>query len=124
MEGRFNGGFFGVMNLGGLYLEGLIFGILRYLDSENLLSNKQFCFRSKSSTAIALSGFADEVLLNMERGNICGAAFLDLIKALDTVNHGILISKLSSVGVPPGLWSGFLRIFVSLNLPVTLAVPQ
>ena len=30
-EGRFNGGFFGVAILGGLYLEGLIFGILRYL---------------------------------------------------------------------------------------------
>ena len=30
-EGRFNGGFFCVAILGGLYLEGLIFGILRYL---------------------------------------------------------------------------------------------
>ena len=28
-EGRFNGGFFCVTSLGGLYLEGLIFGILR-----------------------------------------------------------------------------------------------
>ena len=29
-EGQFNGGFFGVTILGGLYMEGLIFGILRY----------------------------------------------------------------------------------------------
>jgi len=30
LEGRFNEGFFCVTGLGGLYLEGLIFGILRY----------------------------------------------------------------------------------------------
>ena len=31
LEGRFNGGFFCVTSLGGLYMEGLIFRILRYL---------------------------------------------------------------------------------------------
>ena len=30
LEGQFNGGFFCVTSLGGVYLEGLIFGILRY----------------------------------------------------------------------------------------------
>ena len=30
----------------------------------------------------------------MEKGNTCGAAFLDLIEAIDTVDHGILMSKL------------------------------
>ena len=30
LEGRFNGGFFPLPVWGGLYLEGLIFGILRY----------------------------------------------------------------------------------------------
>ena len=29
LEGRFNGGFFALPNWGGLFLEGLIFGILR-----------------------------------------------------------------------------------------------
>ena len=31
MEGRSNGGFFALPDWGGLYLEGLIFGILRYV---------------------------------------------------------------------------------------------
>ena len=31
LEGRFNGGFFALPDWGGLYLEGLILGILRYL---------------------------------------------------------------------------------------------
>ena len=57
-----------------------------YLNSTNLLSNNQFGFRSKRSTATALSSFADEVLLHMEKGHICGAVFLDLTKAF--AGHG------------------------------------
>ena len=58
----------------------------------------------------------NEVLPNIERGNICGAVYLDLTKAFDTVDHEILMSKLSSVGVcPPGLCSGFLRTCVIRN---------
>ena len=69
-----------------------------------------FGFRSKRSTATALSGFADEVLLNMEKGNICGAVFLDLSTAFDTIDHGILMSNHHQLESPHGLWSGFLRI--------------
>lgn len=72
-----------------------------FLNSNNLLSNKQFGFRSKRSTTAALSSFADEVLENMEQGNLCGAVFLDLTKAFDTVDHRILLSKLSTIGVSP-----------------------
>ena len=35
LEGLFNGGFFCVTGLGGLYMVGLIFGILRYQDSQS-----------------------------------------------------------------------------------------
>ena len=69
-----------------------------------------FGFRSKRSTATALSGFADEVLLNMEKGNICGAVFLDLPTAFDTIDHGILMFNRHQLESPHGLWSGFLRI--------------
>ena len=87
--------------------------LYEHLASNNLLSNKQLGFRPKRSTATALTGFADEILLNMERGNICGAVFLDLTKAFDTVDHGILMSKLSSVGVSPRSLEWFARRFPS-----------
>ena len=58
----------------------------------------------------------NEVLLKVEKGNICGAVYLDLTKAFDIVDHEILMSKLSSVGVsPPVLCSGFLPTWLIKN---------
>ena len=73
--------------------------LYQYLITNNLLSNKQFGFRKGFSTTTALTSFADEVLLNMEQGKLCGAVFIDLTKAFDTVDHQIMLCKLSEIGL-------------------------
>ena len=56
-------------------------------------------FRSKLSTGTALAHFTDNVLQNMDAGSSTGAVFLDLSKAFDTVDHPLLLQKLTNIGL-------------------------
>ena len=108
----------------------------QYLNQHSLLNEKQFGFRPKHSTVNAVSSFADEILLNMERGKLYGAVFLDLSKAFDTVDHTILLRKFSSLGVTSATAKWFESYLngrmqctscgpkLSNLLPVTHGVPQ
>ena len=71
------------------------------ITENNILNDNEFGFRRKCSTTTALSNFADEILASMEKREVCGAMFLDLSKAFDTVDHAISINlkKLSANGV-------------------------
>ena len=102
----------------------------------NLLTIKQFGFRRGFSTASALSTFADELLCNMGQGKLCGTVFLDLKKAFDTVDHAILLSKLTALGVSDNTVKWFQsyltnrkqRVYcgneLSDELPVIYGIPQ
>ncbi len=70
-----------------------------YLTEHNILNDNQFGFSRKCSTTTALSSFADEILASMEKREVCGAVFLDLSKAFDTVDHAVMLKKLSAIGV-------------------------
>lgn len=52
-----------------------------FLEEENLLSDRQFGFRSKRSTNLAATLFIDDIRNDVDKGNPVGAIFIDLSKA-------------------------------------------
>ena len=73
--------------------------LYNYLHDNKLLSSKQFGFKSKLSTSIAVGQFTDTILNNLDNGLLTGIVFLDLTKAFDTVDRSILLDKLKKYGI-------------------------
>lgn len=70
--------------------------ILDHLNSEKLLSDCHFGFRTGASTSSLLLSLTEKVRHNINSKNISTLVSLDLSKAFDTVNYNVLTEKLSS----------------------------
>ena len=63
--------------------------------TENCMSKFQSGFRPKHGTVTALIQMCDEWLENMDNRKLTGVVFLDIKKAFDSINHGILLNKMN-----------------------------
>ena len=72
---------------------------MKFLNKFNIISDTQYGFRKNVSTSDALSDVIETVNLNLEHLNNCAIVSIDLCKAFDTLDHDILIKKLSIYGI-------------------------
>jgi hypothetical protein len=86
--------------------------LYNYIMTNQLLLKDQFGFRPGHSTATCLISQINEWLQNIDNGQVNGIIQVDLRKAFDTVNHEILATKLSALGIH-GLALNFFKSYLN-----------
>jgi len=77
--------------------------IVQYLDQNALLFQRQHGFRSGASTQLLLLDLVNTISTAIDGGGRCDLVSMDISKAFDTVDHRLLIHKLTRYGLPSNI---------------------
>ena len=118
-------------------LERIVFiRVTAFLNKHKIISDSQFGFRANHNTTHAILTCLDKIAHSIDQRLHTIAIFLDFSKAFDTINHDILLYKLSHYGVRGKALEWFKNYlsnrkqFVDLNnhksslLSINCGVPQ
>ena len=107
-----------------------------YFRNNDLFYDSQYGFLKDHSTEYAAMELTDKILKAIDDKNISLAIFMDLSKAFDTLDHGILINKLAHYGIHGTTFQWFSSYLTDRNqyveidgvtsniLPLSTGVPQ
>ncbi len=104
-----------------------------FLQSNNLIANSQHGFRPKLSTETALLTVTNTIYSNMDKKKLSLITLCDLSKAFDSVNHEMLMEKLTKVKIDSFWFKHYLldrsqavkiNNTVSTTAPIRFGVPQ
>ena len=73
--------------------------LMNYLNEQGILSKYQYGFRSGYSTQKAIFELLCELHLSLNQDEIMGLLFLDISKAFDSLDHDVLLRKLSNIAL-------------------------
>lgn len=73
--------------------------VKEYLTTNSILSISQSGFRKKHSTTTAALKVINDIIEALDNKQCCLSLFIDFSKAIDTVDHDILIERLVAAGV-------------------------
>ena len=119
-------------------LEKIVFNqLVSHLNHNDLIVKFQSAYRSGHSTETALLKVANDLLCNIDSGDVAMLTMLDLSAAFDTLDHDILIHRLSfTFGLSDNVLNWFksylcdrkqkIKIdnFYSDDIPISFGVPQ
>ena len=86
--------------------------IYSHVTNNKLLYEKQFGFQQKCSTDYAILQLTKNIYESFDRNTFTLGVFVDLSKAFDTVNHKILLKKLTCFGIK-GIYLNWFKSYLN-----------